>query len=82
MPQKMILLLTISRANLGAARIPERALGDAAGDTIVGLDGSLERAIKRLGVSLEILGTRLDKVDEAECDGLGNKSAVAYSKFR
>ena len=73
----MMLLLTCSRANLSAARIPERALGDAAGDTIVGLNGSLERAIKRLSISLEILGARLDNVDEAESEGLWNVSAGA-----
>ena len=77
MTPNMMLLLTCSRANLGAARIPERALGDAAGDTIVGLNGSLERAIKRLSISLEILGARLDNVNEAESEGLWNVSAGA-----
>lgn len=76
----LCLLLTFRQANLGAARIPERALGDAAGDTVVSLDGSVERAIKRLGISLEILGARLDNVDEAERKGLWNMSAVTFSK--
>jgi hypothetical protein len=75
----MMLLLTFSQANLGAAGIPERALGDAAGDTVVGLDGSVERAIKRLSIGLEILGARLNNVDEAESEGLWNVSAVVFS---
>ena len=79
MPPSIMLLLTFLQANLGAARIPERALGDAAGDTVVSLDGSVERAIERLGISLEILGARLDHVDEAESEGLWNVSAVLFS---
>jgi hypothetical protein len=74
--------LTFSLVNLGsnlAARIPERALGDTAGDTVVSLDGSVERAIEGLGISLNILGTRLNNVNEAESEGLWKASVVAFS---
>ena len=73
----MMLLLTCSRANLSAARIPERALGNAVSNTAVCCDGSVERAIERLGISLEVLGARLDNVDEAESELLWNVSAGA-----
>lgn len=65
---------TFLQADLGsdlAARVPERALGEALGDTAVCVDASLERTIERFSISLKVLGTGLDKVDEAERDGLG-----------